>query len=107
MLGREGTRKDEGSKLLELPPGNRYMECIQSTKHQLKRGHIIRDAVDDGAALKVTSRKLNTTGNMHGHCDVFNNANDLKRMRDYLQLTDAIADIFHGDSEASAAKREK
>ena len=59
----------------------------------------------DSAALKVTGSKLNTTGNMHGHFDVLNNANNLKRMRDHLQLTDTIAEIFHGDAEASSAKR--
>ena len=31
----------------------------------------------------------------------------MKRMFDYLQLTDAIANIFRGDAEAIASKREE
>ena len=69
------------------------MECIQPTEHDLNRGHIIRDAVGDGASLKVARRKLNTIGNMHGHCTVLNGADNLKRMCDDLQLTDAIAKV--------------
>ena len=58
----------------------------------------------DVASLKVARRKLNTIGNIHGNCDVLNGSKNLKLMRDDLQLTDAIAEIFHGDTEASAAK---
>ena len=83
------------------------MERIQPTEHKINRRHIIRDAVGDGAALKVARGKLNTIGTMHGHCAVLNGAENLKRMRDDLQLTDAITDIFRGDAEASDAKREE
>ena len=61
----------------------------------------------DDAALKVVRRKLNTIGNMHGHCAVLNGAENLKRLRDDLQITDAIANIFRGEAEASDAKREE
>ena len=93
MLVREGAWKYEGSNHIELFLGKRQMECIQPTKHKLKRGHIIRDAVGDGAELKVVRRKLNTIGNMHGHFSVLNSADNLKRIRDDLQITDAISDI--------------
>ena len=83
------------------------MECIQPTRNDLKRGHIIQDALGDGSALRVTRRKLNTIGNTHGHCDVLNGANNLKHTRDDLQLTDEISEIFHGDAEVSAAKIEE
>ena len=106
MLGREGARKYEGSNHIELSLGKRQMECIQPTKHKLKRGHIIRDAVGDGAALKVVRRNLNTTSNMHGHCAVLNETDSLKHMRNDMQLTDEISEICRGDAEASAAKRE-
>ena len=105
MLGRAGERTYEGSKHLDLSLGKRQMECIQPSEHELKRGHIIRDAVGDGAALKVARRKLNTIGNMHGHCAVLNGAENLKRMRDDLQLTDAIAEISRGDAAANAVKK--
>ena len=88
MLGREGARKYEGSNHIELSLGKRQMECIQPTKHKLKRGHIIWDAVGDGAALKVARGVLNNIRNMHRHCDMLNGAENLKRMRDDLQLTD-------------------
>ena len=105
MLGRAGERTYEGSKHLDLSLGKRQMECIQPSEHELKRGHIIRDAVGDGAALKVARRKLNTIGNMHGHCVVLNCAENLKRMHDDLQLMDAIAEIFRGDAAASSVKK--
>ena len=69
------------------------MECIQPIEHELNRGHIIRNAVGDGAALKVARRKLNTIGNMHGHCAVLNGADNSKHMCDDLHLTDLIANI--------------
>ena len=50
---------------------------------------------------------LNIIGNMHGHCDVLNGADNLKRRCYDLQLTDSIANIFYGDAEVSAAKREE
>jgi hypothetical protein len=59
----------------------------------------------DGAALKLAMRKLNTIGNMHGHCAVLNGADNLKRMCDDLQLTDAIAEISQGDAAANAVKK--
>ena len=83
------------------------MKCIYPTKHKLKRGHIIQDSVVDGAALRVSRRKLNTISNMHGRCTVFNGADNLKFMCDDLQFTDTIAYIFHGDVELSGAKREE
>ena len=104
MLRRKGTWKYEGSNHLELYLSKRHMGCIHPIKHEIKRVHIIWDAVGYGASLKVASRKLNTIGNMHGHSDVLNGADNLKRMRDDLHLTDAITNIFFGDSEASAAK---
>ena len=58
----------------------------------------------DGEALKVAKRKLNTIGNMHGHCDVLNGAENLKRVHDDLQLTDAIAEMFRGDTAANAVE---
>ena len=61
----------------------------------------------DVASLKVARRKLNTIGNMHGNCDVLNGSKNLKHIRNDLQLTDAIAKIFHGDAEESASKREE
>ena len=61
----------------------------------------------DGAALKVARRKQNTIGNMHGHCAVLNGAENLKRMRDDLQLTDAITNICRDYAEAIAAKRDE
>ena len=83
------------------------MEYIQSSNHKLKRGNIIRDAVGDGAELKVARRNLNTIGNIHGHYAMLNGAKNLKCMRDDMQITDAIAKICCGDAEASAAKREE
>ena len=85
---KEGARKYEGSNHIELSLGKRQMECIQPTKHKLKRGHIIWGAVGDGAALKVARGVLNTIRNMHRHCAMLNGAENLKRMRDDLQLTD-------------------
>ena len=83
------------------------MAFIQPTQHKLKGGHIIRGAVGYGTALKVVRRNLNTTSNMHGHCAVLNETDNLKLMHNDLQLTDKIADICRGDAEASAAKREE
>ena len=74
------------------------MECIQPTKHDLNRGHIIRYSVGGGAALNVVRRKLSTIRNMHGHCAVLNGADNLKRMRDDLHITDATTKIFCGDT---------
>ena len=107
ILGREGTQNYEGSNHLELSLGKRQMEYIWPTEQKLERGHIIRYSEGDGASLIVARKKLNTIGNMHGHCSLLNGADNLKCMRDDLQLTDAIADIFCGDAEASAAKREE
>ena len=107
ILGRDGARNYEGSNHIELSLEKIQMECIQPTEHELKRGHIIWDAVGDCAALKVTRRKINTIGNMHGHYAVLNGAENFKRMCDDLHLTDAIAEICRGDAEASAAKREE
>ena len=104
ILGREGVRNYERSNHLKLSLGKRQMECIQPIDHELMRGHIIRYYEGDSALLKVARRKLNTIGNIHGHYAVSNSAENLKLMRDDLQLTDAIAEIFHGDTEASAAK---
>ena len=59
----------------------------------------------DGAALKVARMTLNTIGNMHGHCAVLNGAENLKRMRNDIQLTDAIAEISRGDAAANAVKK--
>ena len=84
MLRREGVRKYEGSNHLKLSLGKRYMECIQTTYHELKRGYIILYAVVDCAALKVARRKLNTISNMHGNCSMLNGAENLKSMRDDL-----------------------
>ena len=81
------------------------MECIQPTGQDLTRGQIIKDAVGDGAKLKVARRKLNSIGNMHGHCAVLNSDRNLKCMRDDLQLTDAIAEISRGDAAANAVKK--
>ena len=61
----------------------------------------------DDASLKVARRNINTTGIIYGHCAVLKGDENLKRMRDDLQLTDAIADIFRDDAESSAAKREE
>ena len=88
MLGREGAWKYEGFNHLDLSLGKKHMECIHPTKHKLKRGHIIWGAVGDGAALKVARGVLNTIRNMHRHCAMLNGAENLKRMRDDLQLTD-------------------
>ena len=107
ILGREGARKYEGSNHLDFSVGKRQMECIQPTKHNLKRGQIIRDAMGYGAALKLVRRKLNTIWNMHEHCDVLNGAENLKRMRDDLQLTDAITNICRDYAEAIASKRDE
>ena len=83
------------------------MECIHPTKHELKRGDIIRDAVGDGTSLKSARGKINTIGNMHGHCAVLNGAENFKRLRDDLHLTDAITNILRGDVESSASKIEE
>ena len=83
------------------------MEYIQPSNHKLKRGNIIRDAVGDGAELKVARRNLNIIRNMHGHCAILNGADNLKHMCDDLQLTDSSADIFCDDAEASADNREE
>ena len=81
------------------------MEYIQPTEHNLKRVHIIRDAICDGTSLKVARGGLNIIGNMHGHCDVLNGADNLKLMHDDMQFTYAIVKIFCGVSEESDAKR--
>ena len=58
----------------------------------------------DGASLKLARWKLNTIGNMHGHCAVLNGAEKLKPMCEGLQLTDTIARTFCGYAEARAEK---
>ena len=83
------------------------MECIQPTKLDLKRGHIIQYHVSDGAALRVARRNINNIVKMHGNCAVLNGAENLKRLCDDLQLTDTISEIFRGGTEASASKRKE
>ena len=107
MTGKKGSRDVECSHHLDISVGRRQMECIQPTAQELTRGQIIKDAVGDGAKLKVARRKLNSIGNMHGHCAILNSDRNLKCMRDDLQLTDAIAEISRGDAMANAARKEE
>ena len=64
-----GHKKLSGTEFgLDISIGKRQMECIQTTNADRRKGRILADAGGKGAIPKISERKIDSLGYIHGHC---------------------------------------
>jgi len=75
------------------------LKKIQPTANQLRRGAIIKDYVGNNAARKCARRKLNSYGDLVGHCGVVNSKENMNRIKEQLVMADFVSEIHRKEAE--------
>ena len=96
-----------GNNWLDLAIGDRQFECISPSERDLRYGQIMKDATGEGVTKKIAKRKLNNLGFAHGHCCIVNSDENMKRMKQDLQLADSIAEIKRLETFNASQKKEE
>jgi len=78
---------------IDLAICDMQFECISPSERDLRYGQIVNDATGEGVMKKIANRKLNNLGFTHGHGCIVNSDDNMKRMKQDLQLADSTVEI--------------
>ena len=106
---------DDRGKPIELEPTPNLdveisaegLGCIQPSDSEYRCANILTNAIGDTAIKKLAKRTLNNIGNVIGLCTVVNSDKNMARMKERLEMEDAMAEIVRVEAAEKAGKEKE